>query len=168
MNRTYTREWYLSKVDRIREIIPGCGISSDIITGFCTEEETDHQETLDIMEYSKYDYSYMFFYSERPGTLAQKRFKDDVPHATKKRRLQEVVDLQNRLSLESNKRDIGKTFKILIEGNSKKSDKDWTGRSSENKVFVFPKENYDLKKGDYVKVQAMECTQGTILGLIIN
>ncbi|MGB3005336.1 MAG: tRNA (N6-isopentenyl adenosine(37)-C2)-methylthiotransferase MiaB [Chitinophagaceae bacterium] len=168
MNRTYTREWYKSKIDRIREILPGCGISSDIITGFCTEDESDHQETLSIMEYSQYDYSYMFFYSERPGTLAQKRFLDDVPHDIKKRRLQEVVDLQNRLSLESNKRDIGKTFKILIEGNSKKSDKDWSGRSSENKVFVFPKENYKLNKGDYVLVQANECTQGTILGSIVN
>lgn len=168
MNRTYTREWYMGKVDRIKEIIPGCGISADIITGFCTEEESDHQDTLSIMEYAKYDYSYMFFYSERPGTLAQKRYKDDVPLDIKKRRLQEVVDLQNRLSLESNQRDIGKTFKILIEGDSKKSDKDWMGRSSEGKVFVFSKENYDLKKGDYVMVNASDCTQGTLLGKIIQ
>lgn len=168
MNRTYTREWYMGKVDRIKEIIPGCGISADIITGFCTEEEKDHQDTLSIMEYAKYDYSYMFFYSERPGTLAQKRYRDDVPLDIKKRRLQEVVDLQNRLSLESNQRDIGKTFKILIEGDSKKSDKDWMGRSSEGKVFVFPKENYDLKKGDYVMVNASDCTQGTLLGKIIQ
>ncbi|MEI2737598.1 MAG: tRNA (N6-isopentenyl adenosine(37)-C2)-methylthiotransferase MiaB [Chitinophagaceae bacterium] len=168
MNRTYTREWYMGKVDRIKEIIPGCGISADIITGFCTEEEKDHQDTLSIMEYAKYDYSYMFFYSERPGTLAQKRYKDDVPLDVKKRRLQEVVNLQNRLSLESNLRDIGKTFKILIEGDSKKSDKDWMGRSSEGKVFVFPKENYNLKKGNYVMVKANECTQGTLLGEIIE
>lgn len=166
MNRTYTREWYMAKVDRIKEIIPGCGISADIITGFCTEEEQDHQETLSIMEYAQYDYSYMFYYSERPGTLAQRRFKDDVPLEVKKRRLQEVVDLQNRLSLESNKKDIGKTFKILIEGESKKSDTDWKGRSSEGKVFVFPKENYALQKGDYVLVRADECTQGTLLGRI--
>lgn len=168
MNRTYTREWYMGKVDRIKEIIPGCGISADIITGFCTEEEKDHQDTLSIMEYAKYDYSYMFFYSERPGTLAQKRYRDDVPLDIKKRRLQEVVDLQNRLSLESNQRDIGKTFKILIEGDSKKSDKDWMGRSSEGKVFVFPKENYNLKKGNYVMVKANDCTQGTLLGEIIE
>ena len=168
MNRTYTREWYMGKVDRIKEIIPGCGISADIITGFCTEEESDHQDTLSIMEYAKYDYSYMFFYSERPGTLAQKRYRDDVPLDIKKRRLQEVVDLQNRLSLESNQRDIGKTFKILIEGDSKKSDKDWMGRSSEGKVFVFPKENYNLKKGNYVMVKANDCTQGTLLGEIIE
>jgi tRNA-2-methylthio-N6-dimethylallyladenosine synthase len=166
MNRTYTREWYMAKVDRIREIIPGCGISADIITGFCTEEEEDHQDTLSIMEYAQYDYSYMFYYSERPGTLAQRRFKDDVPLEVKKRRLQEVVDLQNRLSLESNKKDIGKTFKILIEGESKKSDTDWKGRSSEGKVFVFPKENHALQKGDYVWVRADECTQGTLLGRI--
>ena len=152
MNRTYTREWYMAKVDRIRQIIPDCGISSDIITGFCTEEEHDHQLTLDIMEYSRYDYSYMFFYSERPGTLAQKRYADDVPEDIKKRRLQEVIVMQNRLSLESNKQDIGKSFKVLIEGNSKKSDTDWMGRSSQNKVVVFPKENYELKKGDYVTV----------------
>jgi tRNA-2-methylthio-N6-dimethylallyladenosine synthase len=168
MNRTYTREWYMAKVDSIRQIIPGCGISADLITGFCTEEEKDHLDTLSIMEYAKYDYSYMFFYSERPGTLAQKRYSDDVPLEIKKRRLQEVVDLQNRLSLESNLRDIGKTFTILIEGDSKKSNAHWMGRSSEGKVFVFPKGNYSLKKGDYVMVKANDCTQGTLLGQIIN
>lgn len=167
MNRTYTREWYMARVDRIREIIPGCGISADIITGFCTEEEEDHRDTLSIMEYAQYDYSYMFFYSERPGTLAQKRYRDDVPQEIKKRRLQEVVDLQNRLSLESNQRDLGKTFTILIEGESKKSGQDWMGRSSEGKVFVFPKEDHPLKKGDYVQVKAYDCTQGTLLGKIV-
>jgi tRNA-2-methylthio-N6-dimethylallyladenosine synthase len=158
----------MGKVDRIREIIPGCGISADIITGFCTEEEQDHQDTLSIMEYAKYDYSYMFYYSERPGTLAERRYNDDVPLAVKKRRLQEVVEMQNRLSLESNQRDIGKTFKILIEGNSKKSDADWMGRSSEGKVFVFPKENYQLSKGGYAMVTANDCTQGTLLGSIVK
>ncbi|MGZ8522780.1 MAG: tRNA (N6-isopentenyl adenosine(37)-C2)-methylthiotransferase MiaB [Chitinophagaceae bacterium] len=166
MNRTYTREWYMAKVDRIREIIPGCGISSDIIAGFCTETENDHQDTLSIMGYSQYDYSYMYFYSERPGTLAQRRYTDDVSLDMKKRRLAEIVELQNRLSLASNKKDIGKTFKILIEGESKKSDADWMGRSSHGKVFVFPKEDYDLKKGDYVYVMAGDCTQGTLLGKI--
>ena len=168
MNRTYTREWYMAKVDRIREILPGCGISSDIIAGFCTEAEEDHQDTLSIMEYSNYDYSYMFFYSERPGTLAQRRYKDDIPEEVKKRRLAEIVEMQNRLSLESNKKDIGKTFEILIEGDSKKSDSDWMGRSSQGKVVVFPKENYDLKKGDYVLVKANACTQGTLLGDIVK
>lgn len=168
MNRTYTREWYIAKVDRIREIMPDCGISSDVIAGFCTEEEKDHQDTLSIMEYSKYDMSYMFFYSERPGTLAQKRYKDDVPEGIKKRRLAEIVELQNRLSLESNKRDIGKTFTVLIEGNSKKSDQDWMGRSSQNKVVVFPKENHPLNKGDYIRVEITGCTQATLLGKIIE
>lgn len=168
MNRTYTREWYMAKVDRIKQILPGCGISGDIITGFCTEEEKDHQDTLSIMQYAQYDYAYMYYYSERPGTLAHRRYKDDIPEEVKKRRLQEVVELQNRLSLKSNQEDIGKTFEILIEGESKKSYTDWRGRSSHGKVFVFPKENYDLKKGDYVMVEANDCTQGTLLGRIVE
>ncbi|HOZ68908.1 MAG TPA: tRNA (N6-isopentenyl adenosine(37)-C2)-methylthiotransferase MiaB [Chitinophagaceae bacterium] len=167
MNRTYTREWYMAKVNRIREILPDCGISSDIISGFCTEEEKDHRETLDVMEFSRYDMSYMFFYSERPGTLAQRRYTDDIPLDVKKRRLQEIVDLQGRLSFESNKRDLNKTFTVLIEGDSKKSNQDWMGRSSQNKVIVFPKEQYSLQKGDYVKVQVTDCTQATLLGKII-
>ncbi|MBL7722005.1 MAG: tRNA (N6-isopentenyl adenosine(37)-C2)-methylthiotransferase MiaB [Chitinophagaceae bacterium] len=168
MNRTYTREWYMARVDRIRQIMPDCGISSDIIAGFCTETEEDHKDTLSVMEYSRYDMSYMFFYSERPGTLAERRYKDDIPLEVKKRRLQEIVELQNRLSQESNKRDIGKIFKVLIEGDSKKSDKDWMGRSSQNKVVVFPKENFELKKGDYVDVMVNDCTQATLLGKIVN
>jgi len=168
MNRTYTREWYMAKVDRIRQIIPDCGISSDIITGFCTEEEKDHRDTISIMEYSRYDFSYMFFYSERPGTLAQRRYNDDIPEDVKKRRLQEIVEIQNKLSQESNKKDIGKTFTVLIEGDSKKNDKEWKGRNSQNKVIVFPKENYSLKNGDYVQVKVLDCTQATLLGKIIN
>jgi tRNA-2-methylthio-N6-dimethylallyladenosine synthase len=168
MNRTYTREWYMAKVDRIRQIMPDCGISSDIIAGFCTEEELDHQQTLEIMEYSRYDYSYMFFYSERPGTLAQKRYTDDVPDDIKKRRLQEIVAVQNRLSLQNNKLDIGKNFKVLIEGNSRKSNADWMGRSSQNKVVVFSKGNFELKKGDYVTVKVTDCTQGTLLGHVLQ
>lgn len=168
MNRTYTREWYMAKVDRIRQIMPDCGISSDIIAGFCTETEEDHKDTLSVMEYSRYDMSYMFFYSERPGTLAERRYTDDVPTEVKKRRLQEIVELQNRLSQESNKKDLGKTFKVLIEGDSKRSDKDWMGRNSQNKVVVFPKENAELKKGDYVDVIVNDCTQATLLGKIVN
>jgi tRNA-2-methylthio-N6-dimethylallyladenosine synthase len=168
MNRTYTREWYMAKVNRIKEIIPDCGISSDIIAGFCTETEEDHQETLQVMEHSKYDMSYMFIYSERPGTLAEKRYGDDIPLNSKKRRLQEIVELQNRLSLESNQKDIGKICEVLIEGNSKKSDTDWMGRNSQNKVVVFPKENTSLNKGDYVKVKINDCTQATLLGRIVN
>ncbi|MBW7952803.1 MAG: radical SAM protein, partial [Chitinophagaceae bacterium] len=167
MNRTYTREWYMAKVDRIKEIIPDCAISADVISGFCTETEEDHQDTLSIMEYSQYDFSYMFFYSDRPGTLASKRFVDDIPEEVKKRRLAEVVEMQNKLSAKSNAKDVGKTFKILIEGNSKKSDTDWMGRNSQNKVIVFPKENYNLKKGDYVQVKVNSCTQATLLGEVV-
>ncbi len=166
MNRTYTREWYMNKIDRVREILPGCGISSDIIAGFCTETEEDHRATLSIMEYSKYDYSYMFFYSERPGTLAQRRYKDDIPEEIKKRRLAEIVELQNRLSLQSNQADLGKVFKVLIEGSSKKSDEDWMGRTSENKVMIFPKGTFNYNAGDYVYVKTLNCTQGTLLGEI--
>jgi tRNA-2-methylthio-N6-dimethylallyladenosine synthase len=168
MNRTYTREWYIGKVERIRELIPDCGISSDVITGFCTETEDDHQETISIMERSHYDFSYMYFYSERPGTLAEKRYKDDVPLEVKKKRLHEIVEMQNRLSLESNKKDIGKTFKVLIEGDSKKNDKDWKGRNSQNKIIVFPKSKNNFKKGDYLEVKVTDCTQATLLGKIIN
>jgi tRNA-2-methylthio-N6-dimethylallyladenosine synthase len=167
MNRTYTREWYMKKVDRIREVIPDCGISSDIIAGFCSETEEEHQDTLSIMDYSKYDYSYMFFYSERPGTLAARRYADDVPEEVKKRRLQEIVDKQYQLSLESNQRDVGKTFKVLIEGESKKSELEWMGRNSQNKVIVFPKEQYNLKKGDYVNVHVHSCNKATLMGKII-
>lgn len=167
MNRSYTREWYLAKVDRIKEIMPDCGLSSDVISGFCTETEEDHQDTLNLMAYSKYDYSYMFFYSERPGTLAQRRYKDDIPESIKKRRLQEIVQLQGRLSRESNLRDVGKTFKVLIEGESKKSDAHWMGRNSQNKVLVFAKDAYNLKRGDYVMVQVNDCTQAALLGEIV-
>jgi tRNA-2-methylthio-N6-dimethylallyladenosine synthase len=166
MNRTYTREWYMAKVDRIREIMPDCGLSSDIISGFCTEEEMDHQDTLAVMQYSRYDMSYMFFYSERPGTLAQRRYKDDVPEEIKKKRLTEIVELQNKLSLESNRKDVGKSFKVLIEGDSKKSNAYWMGRNSQNKVIVFPKTSGDLRKGDYVEVRVNNCTKATLLGNI--
>lgn len=164
MNRTYTREWYMSKVDRIREIIPDCGISSDIIAGFCTETEAEHQDTLSIMEYSRYDMSYMFFYSERPGTLAAKRYQDDIPEPIKKRRLQEIVEVQNRLSKESYLQDIGKKYAVLIEGESKRSHLQWMGRTSQNKVVVFPKEGFGFKKGDYAKVEIHEATQATLIG----
>ena len=168
MNRTYTREWYLSKVARIREIMPDCSISADIIAGFCTETEEDHQDTISIMKEANYDYSYMYFYSERPGTLAAKRYDDDIPEEVKKRRLQEIVDVQWVLSNESNKKDVGKTFEVLIEGNSKKSDQEWMGRNSQNKVIVFSKENHNLKKGDYVNVLVTDFTKGTLLGKLSN
>ena len=163
MNRTYTREWYLAKVNRIREILPGCGLSTDVITGFCTETEEDHKETLSLMESCEYDLAYMFFYSERPGTLAARRFADDVPEETKKKRLQEVVALHRNQSLKSMQKEVGKTVKVLIEGNSKKSDEHWAGRSDNNKVVVFPKHT-NLQKGDYADVVIESCTAGTLIG----
>src|ERR1700722_9542848 len=168
MNRTYTREWYMAKIKRIREIIPGCGISSDIITGFCTENNDDHNDSLSLMEFAQYDMSYMFFYSERPGTLAAKRYKDDVPEEIKRKRLSEVVKLQNQHSLQSNKKDIGKIFEVLVEGDSKKSDKDWMGRSSQNKVVIFSKAGNNFKKGDYVLVKIDGCTGATLIGKAIS
>lgn len=167
MNRTYTREWYMAKIDRIRELIPTCSISSDIIAGFCTESEEDHQATISLMQYSNYDLSYMYYYSERPGTLAARRYEDDIDLATKKRRLQEIVDAQWTLSNESNKRDVGGVFEVLIEGNSKRNEAEWMGRNSQNKVVVFPKGNLNYKKGDYVQVKIHNFTKGTLLGDII-
>ena len=172
MNRTYTREWYLSKVARIKELMPECSISADIIAGFCTETEQDHQDTISIMQKAEYDYCYMYFYSERPGTLAEKRYDDDVPLEVKKRRLQEIVDVQWTLSNESNKKELGKSYEVLIEGNSKKSDAEWMGRTSQNKVVVFPKANKEgnttLKKGDYVTIVITHYTKGTLIGTIKN
>ncbi|WP_440133861.1 tRNA (N6-isopentenyl adenosine(37)-C2)-methylthiotransferase MiaB [Chitinophaga sancti] len=162
MNRTYTREWYMKKVDRVRELLPDCGISTDVITGFCTETEEDHQETMEVMAYSRYDLAYMFFYSERPGTLAARRYQDDVPDDVKKRRLAEVVELHRGQSLASMQQDVGKTFKVLVEGTSKRSEDQLFGRTGHNKVIVFPKENY--KKCDYVWVKVDSCTSGTLIG----
>jgi tRNA-2-methylthio-N6-dimethylallyladenosine synthase len=168
MNRTYTREWYIAKVKRINEILPDCAISADIIAGFCTENEEDHLDTLNIMRESDYAYSYMFMYSERPGTLAAKRYIDDVTPEIKKRRLAEIVALQNQLSLDSNQRDVGKVFEVLIEGDSKRSAQQWMGRNSQNKVMVFDKSKDGVKPGDYVQVKATSCTQGTLIGSIVE
>ena len=170
MNRTYTREWYLAKVARIKELMPDCSISADIIAGFCTETEEDHQDTISIMQLAEYDYAYMYFYSERPGTLAEKRYEDDVPLDIKKRRLQEIVDVQWHLSNDSNKKEVGKIYEVLIEGNSKKSDQEWMGRTSQNKVVVFPKSSEGasklLAKGDYVNILITAYTKGTLIGTI--
>jgi tRNA-2-methylthio-N6-dimethylallyladenosine synthase len=168
MNRTYTREWYINKINRIREVLPGCGLSTDIITGYCSETEEDHQETLSLMRYCEYDLAYMFFYSERPGTLAARRFEDDVPEEVKKKRLQEVIDLHRIQSMASMQKEIGKTAKVLIEGNSKKSDDHWAGRSDNNKVVVFPKTGNDLKKGSYADVLITSCTAGTLMGEVVT
>jgi tRNA-2-methylthio-N6-dimethylallyladenosine synthase len=162
MNRTYSREWYIAKVNRIKEIIPDCGLSTDMITGFCTETEEDHQESLSLMRYCQYDLAYMYFYSERPGTLAARRFKDDIPEEVKKRRLQEMIDLHRIQSLHSMQRDVGKTFKVLIEGSSKKNENELQGRTDHNKVVIFPKENFN--KGEYVTVKIERCTAGTLFG----
>jgi tRNA-2-methylthio-N6-dimethylallyladenosine synthase len=164
MNRTYTREWYLNKVKRIKEIIPDCGLSTDVIAGFCTETEEEHQDTLSVMEQSRYDMAYMFAYSERPGTLAARRYADDVPEDVKKRRLEEIINLQRSHSTESYANDVGKTFKVLIEGDSRRSDQHWCGRNSQNKMVVFPKTDADLDKGRYVNVRIHSSTGATLLG----
>jgi tRNA-2-methylthio-N6-dimethylallyladenosine synthase len=164
MNRTYTREWYISKINRIREVLPGCGLSTDMITGFCTETEEDHEETLSLMKYCEYELAYMYYYSERPGTLAERKYKDDVPEEIKKRRLQEVIALHRIQSLAGMQKEVGKTAKVLIEGNSKKSDMHWAGRSDNNKVVVFAKTNGGLTKGSYADVLITECTAGTLIG----
>ena len=165
MNRTYTREWYLAKVDRIREILPGCGLSTDTISGFCSETEEDHQDTLSLFDYCQYDLAYMYYYSNRPGTLADRRFEDDITLDDKKRRLQEIVALHRVHSLKSMQREVGKVATVLIEGNSKKSENDWAGRSDQNKMVIFPKESA-YKKGDYVQVLIERCTGGTLIGKI--
>ena len=167
MNRTYSREWYLAKFNRITEILPDCGISTDMITGFCTETEEDHQESMTLMQYCHFDLAYMYFYSERPGTLAARRFVDDVPLEVKKRRLQEMVALHRIHSLESMQADVGKTCKVLIEGNSKKNAEEFYGRNDQNKVVVFPK-NEGIKPGDYAWVKIDSCTAGTLIGKAIE
>lgn len=167
MNRTYDREWYKERVDAIRRIIPTCGISTDVITGFCTETEEEHQETLSMMEYVKYDFAYMFAYSERPGTLAAKRYEDDIPEEVKKRRLTEVVNLQREHSLFRLQHFVGKVHKVLIEGFSKRSDQDYCGRNDQNTMVVFPvDERYQV--GDYVHVLGESCTSATLIGKIVD
>ena len=167
MNRTYDREWYLNRVDAIRRIIgEECGISSDMIAGFCTETEEEHQDSLSLMDYVKYDFSYMFFYSERPGTLAAKKFTDDVPLEVKKRRLQEIIQKQHQLSLERNKLDVGKVHKVLAEGTSKKSDQQLQGRNSANKVVIFDRQ--DVQKGQYVNVLVTDCSAATLFGEVVK
>ncbi len=166
MNRTYDREWYINRIESIRRIMPDCAVSSDVIAGFCTETEEEHQDTLSIMEYSNYSMSYMFAYSERPGTLAARKFADDIPEDVKKRRLNEIIRLQNAMSLRHNQNDIGKTFKVLIEGNSRKSDAQFCGRTSQNKVAVFDKRD-DLKPGDYTWVKVLDATSATLLAELV-
>jgi len=164
MNRKYDRTWYLGRIEAIKSRIPDCTISTDIIAGFCSEVEEDHQETMSLMKKVGFDLAYMFKYSERPDTAAAKRFPDDVPEDVKGKRLQEIIDLQQQLSFESNKRDIGKTFEVLVEGFSKRSKKFLVGRTSQNKVAVF--EAHDYVPGDYVKVRVQECTPATLISKV--
>ena len=162
MNRQHTREEYIELIDKIRTILPDCAISQDMIAGFCGETEEDHQETLSLMEYVKYDFGFMFAYSERPGTPAAKNMEDDVPLEVKKRRLQEIINLQMQHGLYRMQQFVGKTVEVLIEGNSKKSDQHWMGRNSQNAVVVFPKG--DEQKGDFVMVKINDCTSATLIG----
>lgn len=166
MNRTYDREWYMNRVEAIRSIVPDCTISSDVIAGFCTEAEEDHRDTLSMMSWADYCMSYMFMYSERPGTLAARKYKDDIDEEVKKRRLNEIIELQNSISRDHNARDVGKTFKVLIEGDSRKSENEWKGRNTQNKMIVFSKEN-GYRPGDYVNVLVESSTSATLIGRIV-
>lgn len=166
MNRGYTSEYYLNRIEAIRNIIPDCAISTDIIAGFCSETEIDHDQTLSLMKKVGFDFAFMFKYSERPDTSAARKLPDDVLEETKSRRLTEIIELQGNLSEESKKRDIGKCFEVLIEGESKKSGDSFYGRTSQNKVVVFPRENYVV--GDYVFVKITSCTPATLLGFIVK
>lgn len=167
MNRTYTRDWYIERINAIHEVLGDeCGISSDMIAGFCTETEEEHNDTISLMDYVQYDFSYMFMYSERPGTLAEKKYEDDNSDEVKKKRLNEIIEKQQQLSLIRNKMDLNKVHKVLIEGFSKRSDDHLQGRNSANKVVVFPKENY--KKGQYANVLVTECTSATLIGAAVN
>ena len=162
MNRTYDRDWYLNRIKMIRSIIPDIGLSTDVIAGFCSETEEEHKDTLRIIQEVRFNYAYMFTYSERPGTPAEKKLDDDVPEIEKSRRLSEIIELQKKYSLEHNKSCIGKTCKVLVEGNSKKSDEMLKGRNDQNQIVVFPRENY--KAGDYVMVKIENCTSATLIG----
>lgn len=166
MNRQHTRKEYMELIDKIKEILPDCGISHDIIAGFPTETEEDHQDTLSLMEYVKYDYGFMFMYSERPGTLAARKFEDDVPDEVKKRRLTEIVELQREHSAFNTQKWIGKTVEVLVEKEARKNDNEWSGRTPQNTVVVFPKENY--KPGDYVNVKISDCTSATLIGTAVG
>ncbi len=166
MNRTYDRAWYMNRIEAIRRIMPDCAVSSDIITGFCSETEEEHQDTLSIIDWANYSMSYMFYYSERPGTLAARKYADDIPEDVKKQRLSEVIRVQRAVSLRHNQADIGKTFKVLIEGNSRKSDQDFCGRNTQNKMIVFPKEE-GLKPGDYAMVRVKDVNSATLIGEVV-
>lgn len=167
MNRTYDAPWYRERIEAIRRIIPDCAVSSDIIAGFCTETEEDHQDTLEMMAFARYSMSYMFAYSERPGTLAARKYPDDIPEEVKKRRLGEIIQLQNQISLAHNQADIGKTFSVLIEGDSKRNEQEHKGRNTQNKMIVFPKTG-SHGPGDYVRVKVTDATSATLRGEVVH
>lgn len=166
MRRRYTREWYLERVAKIRSVIPGCGISTDIIAGFCSETPQDHEDTLSMMREAGFDAAFMFAYSERPGTLAARHYPDDIPYEVKTARLNEIIALQGQLSLESNRRDVGKRFEVLIEGTSKRDEKEFCGRTSSNKTCVFAAPGH--KTGDTVRVEVISCTSATLIAKIVE
>lgn len=166
MNRQHTREEYFKLIDDIRDIIPNCAISQDMITGFPTETEEDHRDTISLMNRVKYHFGYMYAYSERPGTMAERKLEDDIPEAIKKRRLQEIVDLQQKHSYYRTQQSLGKIVEVLIEKSSKKSDKEWSGRSEQSTVVVFPKEHYKI--GDFVNVKVIDCTTATLIGTAVG
>ena len=167
MNRTYDRPWYEDKIRSIRRILPDCTYSSDIITGFCSETEAEHQDTIELIKWARYSMAYMYYYSERPGTLAAKKYEDDVPLEVKKRRLAEIVEVQRAVCYEHNKEDLGKTFEVLIEGDSKKSNLDFKGKNSQNKMIIFPKQD-NLSPGDYVDILVTDVTSATLKGRIAD
>ena len=166
MRRRYTREWYLERVAKIRSVIPGCGISTDIIAGFCSETPQDHEDTLSLMREAGFDAAFMFAYSERPGTLAARHYPDDIPYEVKTARLNEIIALQGQLSLESNRRDVGKRFEVLIEGTSKRDEKEFCGRTSSNKTCVFAAPGH--KTGDTVRVEVISCTSATLIAKMVE
>jgi tRNA-2-methylthio-N6-dimethylallyladenosine synthase len=165
MKRGYSREWYLGRIEAIRRIIPGCTITTDIITGFCGETEEDHQQTLSLIQAVGFEFAFMFKYSARPKTYAERKYTDDVPEETKSRRLQEIIDLQNQISKQTKKEELGKIFEVLVEGVSKKSKHELFGRTSQNNIVVFPSETHKI--GDYVLVKIEKCTSATLIGCIV-
>ena len=166
MNRKYTREWYLDRIEAIRRIVPDCGLSTDIIAGYCGESEEDHQETLSLMRHCSYDAAFMFKYSERPGTFASRHFKDDIEDSEKVRRLNEIIALQQECSANNNKKCIGETYEVLIEGISKRSKEQFYGRTEQNRTAVFDRKGYKI--GDFVKVKIYDSTAATLLGEIVD
>ena len=166
MNRTYTREWYEMKYNRIKEVLPNCGVSCDIITGFCSETEEDHQATLDLMRTCEFEFSYMYFYSERPGTLAARKYEDDVPEDSKRRRLSEVIEVQHEVSRKLNAAQLGKIHRVLVEAQSKKNADEWMGRNEQNLKVIFPRSTYAI--GDYVDVRIEKTTTASLIGVGVS